>query len=57
MAPPAFDVLLNNIMAVTKKHEHVKGFKFEISMGASNKFHVTSSKKKKKKLININKKK
>jgi mitochondrial import receptor subunit TOM40 len=52
MAPPAFDVLLNNIMAVTKKHEHVKGFKFEISMGASNKFHVTSSKKKRKKKIN-----
>lgn len=42
-APPAFDILLNNIMAVTKKHEHVKGFKFEVSMGLSNKFHVTSS--------------
>ena len=35
-------------MAVTKKHEHVKGFKFEVSMGVSNKFHVTSSKKYKK---------
>lgn len=30
-------------MAITKKHEHVKGFKFEIAMAGSPKFHVTSS--------------
>ena len=39
--PPSFDSLLNNIKAITKKVEHIKGFKFEISGGLSNNFHLS----------------
>lgn len=39
--PPSFDTLLNNVRAITKKTEHVDGFRFEISGAASNNFHLT----------------
>lgn len=38
--PPTFDSLLNNIRAITKKVEHIKGFKFDLSAPMSNNFHV-----------------
>ena len=38
--PPTFDSLMNNIRAITKKVEHIKGFKFDISGALSNNFHV-----------------
>ena len=38
--PPSFDSLMNNIRAITKKVEHIKGFKFDISGALSNNFHV-----------------
>lgn len=41
--PPLFDSMLNNIRAITKKVEHIKGFKFEISGALSNNFHLTHS--------------
>ncbi len=41
--PPSFDALLNNIKAITKKVEHIKGFKFEISGALSNNFHMAHS--------------
>ena len=39
--PPSFDTFLNNIKAITKKVEHIKGFKFDISGGLSNNFHLS----------------
>lgn len=33
--PPSFDTLMNNIKAITKKQEHIKGFKFELSQVVS----------------------
>lgn len=39
--PQSFDALLNNIRAITKKVEHIKGFKFDISGALSNNFHVS----------------
>jgi len=33
--------MLNNVRAVTKKVEHIKGFKFEISGALSNNFHLS----------------
>lgn len=41
--PPSFDMLLNNIRAITKKTEHIKGFRFEISGAPSNNFHLSHS--------------
>ncbi|CAD8084740.1 unnamed protein product [Paramecium primaurelia] len=41
--PPLFDGLLNNVRAVTKKVEHIKGFKFEVAGGLSNNFHLAHS--------------
>lgn len=41
--PPNFDGLMNNIKAITKKYEHIKGFKFEIVMAGSPNFHVSNS--------------
>lgn len=41
--PPSFDGLLNSVRAITKKVEHIKGFKFEISGGLSNNFHLAHS--------------
>lgn len=41
--PPLFDGLLNNVRAVTKKVEHIKGFKFDIAGALSNNFHLTHS--------------
>lgn len=38
--PPTFDSLLNNVKAITKKVEHIKGFKFDISGALSNNFHL-----------------
>lgn len=43
LRPPLFDSLLNNIRAITKKVEHIKGFKFEVSGALSNNFHLTHS--------------
>ena len=37
------DTLLNNVRAITKKVEHIKGFKFELSAALSNQFHMTHS--------------
>ena len=41
--PVVFDALLNNVRAITKKLEHIKGFKFEVSGGLSNNLHLTHS--------------
>ncbi|CAD8131760.1 unnamed protein product [Paramecium pentaurelia] len=41
--PPLFDGLLNTVRAVTKKVEHIKGFKFEVAGGLSNNFHLAHS--------------
>ena len=41
--PPSFDSFFNNIHAVTKKLEHIKGFRFEISGAVSNNFHISHS--------------
>lgn len=41
--PPTFDSLLNNIKAVTKKVEHINGFKFEFSLGLSPTFNVMNT--------------
>lgn len=41
--PPLFDGLLNNVRAITKKVEHIKGFKFEFAGALSNNFHLTNS--------------
>lgn len=40
--PPVLDSLLNNVRAITKKVEHIKGFKFEMAGGLSNNFHITT---------------
>jgi mitochondrial import receptor subunit TOM40 len=36
--PPSFDVMMNSVKAITKKTEHIKGFKFELSGVLSNNF-------------------
>jgi len=33
--PPSFDAMMNNIKSITKKAEHIKGFKFDFVMAAS----------------------
>lgn len=42
--PPGFDGLMNNIKSITKKVEHIKGFKFDIVMAGSPNFHIINSK-------------
>ena len=42
--PPSMEALLHNVKSVTKKVEHIKGFKFEISPALSNNFHASASK-------------
>ncbi|EGR29837.1 hypothetical protein IMG5_147660 [Ichthyophthirius multifiliis] len=37
--PPQFQSLLNNVRAITKKVEHIKGFKFEYASALSQNFH------------------
>lgn len=41
--PPLFDSMLNNVRAITKKVEHIKGFKFEVSGALSHNFHLGHS--------------
>ena len=41
--PPSMDSLMNNVKSITKKIEHIKGFKFEIAPALSNNFHLSSS--------------
>lgn len=41
--PPGFDGLMNNIKSITKKVEHIKGFKFDIVMAGSPNFHIINS--------------
>jgi mitochondrial import receptor subunit TOM40 len=41
--PPSMDGLMNNVKSITKKIEHIKGFKFEIAPALSNNFHLSSS--------------
>lgn len=42
--PPSFDGLMNNIKAITKKIEHIKGFKLDFVMAASPHFHIVNCK-------------
>lgn len=41
LKPPSFEGLFNNVKAVTKKYEIIKGFRFELSGAVSNNFHVS----------------
>jgi len=41
--PPSFDTLLNPIKSITKKIEHIKGFRFEVGGSPSPKFHMVHS--------------
>lgn len=41
--PPSFDAIMNNIRSITKKVEHIKGFKFEFVFAGSPHFHIVNS--------------
>lgn len=41
--PPAYEALMNSVKSISKKYEHIKGFKFEVGMAMSNNFHLTST--------------
>ena len=41
--PPSMDGIMNNIKSISKKVEHIKGFKFEIAPALSTNFHLSSS--------------
>lgn len=36
-------MLMNNIKSITKKFEHIKGFKFETMLPGSHNFHAIAS--------------
>jgi mitochondrial import receptor subunit TOM40 len=38
--PPGFDVILNAVKSITKKVEHIKGFRFEVGGAPSPKFQM-----------------
>lgn len=39
--PPSFETLNNNVKAVTKKFEVIKGMQFELTGALSNNFHMS----------------
>lgn len=41
--PPHFEMLLNSIRGLTKKVDHIKGFKFDLGGSLSNNLHVTGT--------------
>lgn len=41
--PPHFEVLMSGIRGLTKKAEHITGFKFEIGGSVSNNMHLTGN--------------
>jgi len=41
--PPPFDVLMNSVKSLTRKVDHLNGFRFEIGGGLSNNLHLTGT--------------
>lgn len=41
--PPHFELLMNSIRSLTKKVDHITGFKFDLGGSLSNNLHLTGS--------------
>jgi mitochondrial import receptor subunit TOM40 len=41
--PPSFDAFMNPVKSITKKFEHIKGFRFEVGGAPTQNFHMTHS--------------